>query len=92
MVMVMKMMMMIMIMIMMMMMMMVMMMMMMMMIAFKRANRDFFYNLLTAPRTVSNMYAKLAREYLCANHVQHIEQLYRATRREPPGTKGQFSH
>ena len=51
-------------------------------LAFKGANRDFFfffYNLLTAPRTVSNKYAKMARAQSCANHVQHIECLSRAT-------------
>ena len=64
---------------MMMMMMIMMMMMMMMMIALKGAIRDFFYNLLTAPRTVSNMYAQVARAQLCANHVPHIERSPRAT-------------
>ena len=39
---------------------MMMMMMMMMMIALKGAIRD-FYNFLTAPRTVSNTYAQVAR-------------------------------
>ena len=38
-----------------------------------------FYNLLTAPRTVSNTYAQVARAQLCANHVQHIERLSRAS-------------
>ena len=41
-------------------------------IAFKGAIRDFFYDLLTAPRTVSNTYAQVARAQSCANHVQHI--------------------
>ena len=40
--------------------------------AFKGANRDFLYNLLTAPRTVSNTFAQVARAQLCAN------QLHRA--------------
>ena len=48
-------------------------------IAFKGAIRDFFYNLLTAPRTVSNTYARVARPQSCANHVQHIERLSRAS-------------
>ena len=48
-------------------------------IAFKGAIRDFFYNLLTAPRTVSNTYAQVAQAQLCANHVQHIERLSRAS-------------
>ena len=39
----------------------------------------FFYNLLTAPRTVSNTYAQEARAQLSANHVQHIERLSRAS-------------
>ena len=38
-----------------------------------------FYNLLTAPRTVSNTYAQVARAQSCANHVQRIERLSRAT-------------
>ena len=40
---------------------------------------EIFYNLLTAPRTVSNTYAQVARAQSCANHVQHIERLSRAT-------------
>ena len=48
-------------------------------IAFKGAIRDFFYNLLTAPRTVSNTYAQVTRAQSCANHVQHVERLSRAT-------------
>ena len=50
-------------------------------IAFKGAIQDFFffYNLLTAPRTVSNTYAQAARAPSCANHVQHIERLSHAT-------------
>ena len=47
-------------------------------IAFKGAIRD-FYNLLTAPRTVSNTYDQVARAQPCANHVQHIERLSRAS-------------
>ena len=38
-------------------------------------------NLLTAPRTISNSYTQVARAQSCANHVQHIERLSRATRR-----------
>ena len=60
-------------------------------IAFKGAIRDFFYNLLTAPRTVSNMYTQVSRAQSCANHVQHIERLSRATCSVPLGTKGQLS-
>ena len=45
-------------------------------IAFKGA---IVYNLLTAPRTVSNAYAQVARAQSCANHVQHIGCLPRAT-------------
>ena len=48
-------------------------------IAFKGAIPDYFYNLLTAPRTVSNTYAQVARAQSCANHVQHIERLSRAS-------------
>ena len=43
------------------------------------AFRGIFYNLLTAPRTVSNMYIQVARAQSCANHVQHIECLSHAT-------------
>ena len=39
---------------------------------------EIFYNLLTAPRTVSNTYPQVARTQSCANHVQHIERLSRA--------------
>ena len=38
-----------------------------------------FYNLLTAPRTVSNMYAQVAWAQPCANHVQHIERISHAS-------------
>ena len=38
-----------------------------------------FYNLLTAPRTVSNMYTQVAQAQLCANHVQHVKHLSRAS-------------
>ena len=55
------------------MMMMMMMMMIMIIIALKGAIRD-FDNLLTAPRTVSNPYAQVARPQSGANHVQHIER------------------
>ena len=40
---------------------------------------EIFYNLLTAPRTVSNTYAQVARAQPCANHMQHIERLSRAS-------------
>ena len=42
-------------------------------------------NLLTAPRTVSNMYAQVAMAHSCANHVQQIERLSRAICRVPRG-------
>ena len=38
-----------------------------------------FFNLLTALQTVSNMYDQVARVQSCANHVQHMEHLSRAT-------------
>ena len=41
------------------------------MIALKCTVRD-FYNLLSAPQTVSNMYARESRMQSCANHVKHI--------------------
>ena len=40
---------------------------------------EIFDNLLTAPRTVSNAHAQVAQAQSCANHVQHIERLLRAT-------------
>ena len=55
------------------------------MITLKGAIRDFFFffnNLLTAPWTVSNTYAQVAWAQSCANHVQHIERLSRATCRD----------
>ena len=39
----------------------------------QRRYSRFLYNLLTAPQTVSNTYAQVARAQSCANHVQHIE-------------------
>ena len=50
------------------------------------------YNLLTALRTVSSAYAQMARAQSCANHVQHIERLSRATCSVPLGSKGQLSN
>ena len=50
------------------------------------ANRCFFYNLLTAPRTVSNKDAQVARAQSRANHVQHVGHLSRV----PRGTKEQL--
>ena len=47
-------------------------------IAVKGTIRDFL-NLLTAPRTVSNTYAQVARAQSCANHMQHIKQSSHAT-------------
>ena len=47
-------------------------------ISFKGAIRD-FYNLLTAQRTVSNTHAQVTEAKSCANHVQYIERLSRAT-------------
>ena len=44
-------------------------------IAFKGAVQDFFYNLLAAPRTVSNTYTQVVKAQSCENHVQHIERL-----------------
>ena len=40
---------------------------------------EIFNNLLTAPRTVSNTCAQVARAQLCANQVQRIERSSRAT-------------
>ena len=46
-------------------------------IEFKGAVRD-FRGLLTAPRTVSNTYAQVAKTHSRASHVQHIERFSRA--------------
>ena len=62
-----------------------------MIIALKSAIRD-LYNLLTAPRFVSNTYAQVTRTQSCANHVQHIGRLSRATCRVPRDTKGQLNY
>ena len=51
-----------------------------------------FYNLLTTPWTVSNIYAQVARARSCANRVQHIKHLSLATCHVPLGTKGQLSY
>ena len=40
---------------------------------------EIFYHLFTAPQAVSNTYAQVARTQSCANHVQHIERLSRAS-------------
>ena len=39
-----------------------------------KAPFEIFYILLTAPRTVSNTYAEVARAQSCANRMQHIER------------------
>ena len=51
-----------------------------------------FFNIFTAPRTVANTYTQVARAQSCANHVQHIERLSRATCGVSLGTKEQLSH
>ena len=56
-----------------------------------RYKPECYNNLLTAPRTVSNTIAQLARAQPCANHVQHIKRPSHATYRVPSGTKGQLS-
>ena len=43
----------------------------------QKAQFEIFYNLLTAPRTISNMYAQVARVQITCNlssacHVQHV--------------------
>ena len=43
-------------------------------IVLKGVIRD-LYNLLTAPRTVSNTNAEVAQAQSCANHAQHVERL-----------------
>ena len=62
-------------------------------IAWKGANRDFFFNnLLTAPQTVPNTYTEVAKAQSYANHVQYIRRSSRAIYRVPYGTKGQLSY
>ena len=51
-----------------------------------------FYNVLTAPWTVSNMHAQEARVQSCANLMQHIEHLSCATCLVPHGREGQLSY
>ena len=60
-------------------------------IAFKDATRD-FYNLLTAPQTVSKMSAQVAWAQLCANHVHQALIMYNMSCYMPCGTKGQLSY
>ena len=36
---------------------------------------EIFYNLLTAPRTVSNTHAQVARAQSCTDHVQHVQHV-----------------
>ena len=64
-----------------------------MIIAFKGAIRDFFYNLLTAPRTVSNTYAQLAWAQSCADMSRSTRALitHNMSYYLPHGTKGQLS-
>ena len=57
-------------------------------IALTDAIRDFF---LQSPHCAANC-LQHARAHACANHVQHIERLSRATCRMPRGTKGQLSY
>ena len=60
----------------------------------ERRNSRFVYNLLTAPRTVSNTCAQVAWEQSCVNHVQHIERFItcNVSCYVPHGTKGQLSY
>ena len=50
-----------------------------------------FDSLLTALRTVSETHAPVSRAQSCANHMQHIQRLSRATCHVPCCTKGQSS-
>ena len=54
----------------------------------ERRNSRFF----TAPQTVANRNAQVARVQLCANREQHIERLSRAACRVLRGRKGQLSY
>ena len=60
-------------------------------IALKGTIRD-FYNLLTAPQTVSNRYTQVAWVQSCAVDMQHTERLSGATCLVPLGMKGQLSY
>ena len=71
-------------------MLMLLLMMMIVMIALKGVMRD-YYNLLTAPR-ISNTHDRLAWAQSCANPVQDIARLSRATCHVPRGTKGQLCY
>ena len=44
-----------------------------------KAQFEIFCSLLIGPRTVSYTYAQVAWAQSCANHVQHIERLWRGT-------------
>ena len=60
--------------------------------AFKGAIRDFFYNLLIAPRTVSNAYAQVALAQSCENHLHRVLITCNMSCYMPRGTKGQLSY
>ena len=62
-----------------------------MIITLKGAIRD-CCNLLTAPRAVYYTYAQMARAQSCANHLQHIKHLSRATCCVPCGARGQLNY
>ena len=72
-------------------MMMMMMIIMIIIIELKGAIRD-FYDVITAPRTVSTTHAQVTRAQSCTNHVQHTERSSRAKCRVPLRTKGQLSY
>ena len=57
----------------------------------QRRYSRFFTIFLTAPRTVSNTYAQVARAQSCANHVQHIKRLSCASATRYEGTAQLFS-
>ena len=51
----------------------------------EKCHSRYLYNLLTAPRTVSDTYSQVVRAQSCAKHVQHVRRLPRATCRAPSG-------
>ena len=63
-------------------------------IAFKGAIRDFFYNLLTAPRTVSNTYTQVVWAQPCANNnnkKKMMMMMMKMKKKKTPALKGAIS-
>ena len=58
----------------------------------RKGQFEIFHNLLTAPQTASNTHAHLVEALVCANHVQSIGGLTRATCCVPCGMKRRLSY